>query len=207
MVLSSARVFGLFRYTVPAYVPNGFDTLSPNSGTYGVLSRCGRAVPVPVRCWGLLLYPFATEATRQYFSCLREFGGRPNTRDMSPGKGKAKEIPGVSTLSLPTRTRRPCPSGSVSGTNLLSPANVCIATKSHNERRSTSLGSVWSISSCSVVVSSVRVRGRVSFLQSATKNRLWIVCVGTRSRDEVGSSSSSPSSLLGRDEGDEFEER
>jgi hypothetical protein len=106
MVLSPARVFGVFRYTVPGYVPNGFDTLSPNSGTYGALSRRGRAVPVPASCQGLSGYPFATEPRDGISLGFGDSGGVriPGTcHRVREGKGRYLPCQGVFSGPRPLR--------------------------------------------------------------------------------------------------------
>ena len=91
---------------------------------------------------GPFMYPFATGATGEYFPWLREFGGRADSRDVSPRQGKAKEIPGVSTGSLAKRPRKTYPPGLFSSTEAplhqrvsrIGPAQLW---------RSTPLGPVW----------------------------------------------------------------
>ena len=115
------------RYTLPLFVCRGADS--------GV-SLCIE-VMFPALTLGPFMYPFATGATGEYFPWLRKSFGRPNTGDVSPGKGRQRRYLPSQRALLTTQPPKTCPSGSVSPTKGL-------GSILGNETRSTSMRPVRS---------------------------------------------------------------
>jgi hypothetical protein len=152
----------------------------------GVGLRFEASSPALIR--GPFMYPFATGATGEYFPWLRDSGGRPNTGDGSPCKGRQRRYLVYQSVYFPEGPHEWYLSGSVSTTKPASHQYVSRIGPC-NERRSTSIGPVGSCSVAQSLVSVVsfgtgRCQGRMLglvLLDSVWSERLRIdPCMMTR---------------------------
>jgi hypothetical protein len=137
------------------------------------------------------IVPFATGATGQYFPWLRRVGRRTNTQEMSPAKGSQRRYLAYRRGFFPRDhvggiCRDRCQPRKHPSTNM------CLVSvlRDHGELRG--LGRPVQVrwrSPWHVLLLSERDKGQIVGLACRDE-------FGTRSRDRVGSSSSSPSSLL-----------
>jgi hypothetical protein len=67
----------------------------------------------PASIAGPFMYPFASGATGRYFPWLWDSGGRPNTGDGSPSKGRERRYQPYQSVYFPERPHRRYLSGSV----------------------------------------------------------------------------------------------